>query len=183
MGPYSCWVTSAVAGEQGSSGAQLSSVTTCSARPSSAALNSSKNLSRGKLHTVFQDVRTIFQSTWATSTQDDKNGCMTSASRSDVVIKSARHFAGSVRLPGDKSISHRYAMLGAIAEGETRLTNFSSGADCASTLACMQALGANVVREGGSVTIGGIGTHLRKPAAALDCGNSGSTMRMLSGIL
>jgi len=108
---------------------------------------------------------------------------MTSASRSDVVIKPARHFAGSVRLPGDKSISHRYAMLGAIAEEETRLTNFSTGADCASTLACMQALGANVMREGGSVTIGGIGTHLRKPAAALDCGNSGSTMRMLSGIL
>jgi 3-phosphoshikimate 1-carboxyvinyltransferase len=108
---------------------------------------------------------------------------MTSASPTDVVISPARHFAGSVRLPGDKSISHRYAMLGAVAEGETRLSNFSTGADCASTLACMKALGANVTREGEVVRISGIGRQLRAPAAALDCGNSGSTMRMLSGIL
>lgn len=108
---------------------------------------------------------------------------MTSAPRSDVVIRPARHFAGSVRLPGDKSISHRYAMLGAIAEGETQLSNFSSGADCASTLACMQALGASVTREGDRVHIGGIGRLLTAPAGALDCGNSGSTMRMLAGIL
>jgi 3-phosphoshikimate 1-carboxyvinyltransferase len=103
--------------------------------------------------------------------------------QSDVVIQSARHFAGSVRLPGDKSISHRYAMLAGIAEGETRLSNFATGADCASTLSCMQALGASVTREGDRVAISGIGRQLRAPAAPLDCGNSGSTMRMLSGIL
>jgi 3-phosphoshikimate 1-carboxyvinyltransferase len=108
---------------------------------------------------------------------------MTSAQRSDVTIRPARHFAGSVRLPGDKSISHRYGMLAAIAQGETQLSNFSTGADCASTLACMQALGATVTREGDRVHIRGIGRHLKAPAGPLDCGNSGSTMRMLSGIL
>jgi 3-phosphoshikimate 1-carboxyvinyltransferase len=98
-------------------------------------------------------------------------------------MQPARHFAGSVRLPGDKSISHRYAMLAAIADGESRLSNFSSGADCASTLACMNSLGAAVSREPDHVTIRGMGKQLRKPSDALDCGNSGSTMRMLSGIL
>ncbi len=88
-----------------------------------------------------------------------------------------------LRLPGDKSISHRYAMLAAIAEGSTRLENFATGADCASTLECMRALGASVSRTGDTVEIEGCGRELRAPEAALDCGNSGSTMRMLSGIL
>jgi 3-phosphoshikimate 1-carboxyvinyltransferase len=108
---------------------------------------------------------------------------MTSASRSDVSIRPARHFAGSVRLPGDKSISHRYAMLAAIADGETQLSNFSTGADCASTLACMNSLGASITHDGDRVKIRGRGPELREPTAPLDCGNSGSTMRMLSGIL
>ena len=60
------------------------------------------------------------------------------------IIRPARNIYGSLRLPGDKSISHRYAMLGGFAEGTSRFTNFSTGADCASTLACMQALGAKV---------------------------------------
>ena len=98
-----------------------------------------------------------------------------------VVVGPARNIRGSVAMPGDKSISHRYAMLGAIAEGGTRLRNFSSGADCASTLACMAALGAGVERSAdGSIEISGCA--LRGPAQALDCGNSGSTMRMLAGI-
>src|SRR5690348_4805486 len=101
----------------------------------------------------------------------------------DVLVKPARNIVGSIRLPGDKSISHRYGMLGALAEGTTRLRNFSTGADCASTLACMQALGARVERKDGEITIRGCGGSLKKTAAALDCGNSGSTMRMLSGIL
>ncbi|HKT24039.1 MAG TPA: 3-phosphoshikimate 1-carboxyvinyltransferase [Terriglobales bacterium] len=101
----------------------------------------------------------------------------------DVVVKPARNIIGSIRLPGDKSISHRYGMLGGVAEGTTRLRNFSTGADCASTLACMQALGARVERNNGEITIYGCGGSLKKPTAALDCGNSGSTMRMLSGIL
>jgi 3-phosphoshikimate 1-carboxyvinyltransferase len=101
---------------------------------------------------------------------------------SSVVVRPARNVRGSVAIPGDKSVSHRYAMLGALAEGTTRLSNFSSGADCASTLACMAALGAHVVRGAeGAVEIRGGALH--QPAQALDCGNSGSTMRMLSGIL
>src|SRR5439155_20949070 len=102
---------------------------------------------------------------------------------STVVVRPARGVAGSLRLPGDKSISHRYAMLAAIAEGATKLENFSTGADCASTLACLRTLGANWERNGGSVTIQGCGAKLQAPGAPLDCGNSGSTIRMLSGIL
>ena len=101
----------------------------------------------------------------------------------NVLIKPARNLVGSIRLPGDKSISHRYGMLGAIAEGTTRLQNFSTGADCASTLACMSALGAQVERNNGEIAIHGCGGVLKPAATALDCGNSGSTMRMLSGIL
>lgn len=102
---------------------------------------------------------------------------------SDVVIRPARAIAGELRLPGDKSISHRYAMLAAIAEGTTRLENFSTGADCASTLACFRSLGVRWERNGNVVLIHGRGPKLAPPEVALDCGNSGSTMRMLSGIL
>ncbi len=104
------------------------------------------------------------------------------ATTTDVLIRPARNVRGNVASPGDKSISHRYAMLGAIAEGRTKLKNFSTGADCASTLACMAALGAKVERGGdGSVEI--VGGVLHQPSGSLDCGNSGSTMRMLAGIL
>src|SRR6266700_4970708 len=99
-----------------------------------------------------------------------------------VVVRPARSVAGSVRLPGDKSISHRYAMLGGIAEGTTKLENFSTGADCASTLACLRNLGVEWERDGGSVVIHGNGAKLQAPNSPLDCGNSGSTIRMLSGI-
>ena len=100
-----------------------------------------------------------------------------------VIIRPAKGLRGSVRLPGDKSISHRYAMLGGIAEGTTRLENFSTGADCASTLGCLRTLGVEWERNGGSVTIHGRGSRLQPPSSFLDCGNSGSTIRMLSGIL
>jgi 3-phosphoshikimate 1-carboxyvinyltransferase len=104
--------------------------------------------------------------------------------KSEQLIRPARNIAGTLRLRGDKSISHRYAMLGALAEGTTTLKNFSTGADCASTLACIGALGARVSKgENGIVEIQGTGGALRQPASALDCGNSGSTMRMLSGIV
>src|SRR5258707_10451650 len=98
----------------------------------------------------------------------------------NIVIRPARGLAGSVRLPGDKSISHRYAMLGGIAEGTTKLENFSTGADCASTLVCMRSLGVSWDRDGSSVAIHGQGRSLHPPNAPLDCGNSGSTIRMLS---
>jgi 3-phosphoshikimate 1-carboxyvinyltransferase len=100
-----------------------------------------------------------------------------------VVIRPGKTLTGSVRLPGDKSISHRYAMLGGIAEGTTKLENFSTGADCASTLGCLRTLGVKWERNGGSVVIHGSGAKLQVPGAPLDCGNSGSTIRMLSGIL
>jgi 3-phosphoshikimate 1-carboxyvinyltransferase len=99
------------------------------------------------------------------------------------VISPARNVSGSVRLPGDKSICHRYAMLAAIAGGGTRLENFSTGADCASTLNCLRALGVEWERSENVVTIQGRGARLQAPTAALDCGNSGSTMRMMSGLL
>ena len=100
------------------------------------------------------------------------------------LIRPAQNILGSLRLPGDKSISHRYAMLAAFAEGTSRFNNFSTGADCASTLACMQALGARVrTLDDGDVEIRGVGGHVTPSEHPLDCGNSGSTMRMISGLL
>jgi 3-phosphoshikimate 1-carboxyvinyltransferase len=107
----------------------------------------------------------------------------TETTDSTVVVRPASNIAGALRLPGDKSISHRYAMLAAIAEGTTRLENFSTGADCASTLSCLSALGVEIQREENAVLIRGLGPRLQPPKTPLDCGNSGSTMRMLSGIL
>jgi 3-phosphoshikimate 1-carboxyvinyltransferase len=101
----------------------------------------------------------------------------------DRLISPARNIEGSLRLPGDKSISHRYALLGGLAHGVTRLTNFSTGADCASSLGCVEALGAKVTRQGTTIEIDGVGGHFRAPASSLDCGNSGSSMRMLAGLL
>jgi len=105
------------------------------------------------------------------------------AALTERLIQPARNIHGSLRLPGDKSISHRYALLGGLAEGATRLTNFSTGADCASSLACVAALGAQVTRNGSSVEITGAAGHFRSPSQPLDCGNSGSTIRMLAGLL
>ncbi len=96
-------------------------------------------------------------------------------------VSPAKSIEGVITLPGDKSISHRYGMLGSIAQGVTTIHNYSTGADCQSTLACMAALGARVERIDGKVIIHG-GT-LHEPAGQLDAGNSGSTIRMLSGIL
>jgi 3-phosphoshikimate 1-carboxyvinyltransferase len=99
-------------------------------------------------------------------------------------IQPATRLQGSLRLPGDKSISHRYAMLAAIAEGRTRIHNYSTGADCASTLGCVRALGIPVEREATEVAVSGGGLDgLQPPSETLDAGNSGSTIRMLSGIL
>jgi len=102
----------------------------------------------------------------------------------DMTIGPVGPLTGEVRLPGDKSISHRYAMLAAIAEGRTVIRNYSTGADCASTLGCLEALGVEVRRDGSEVEIEGRGLEgLSKPDSMLDAGNSGSTIRMLSGIL
>jgi 3-phosphoshikimate 1-carboxyvinyltransferase len=99
-------------------------------------------------------------------------------------VRPARAVNGVVRIPGDKSISHRYAMLAAIAEGTSRFQNFSAAQDCESTLGCVRAMDAEWRRlEDGAVEVVGVGRQLKPPTKALDCGNSGSTMRMLSGIL
>src|SRR3954451_12259401 len=103
-------------------------------------------------------------------------------------ITPAHTVHGLVNVPGDKSISHRYAMLAGIAAGMTEIYNYSTGEDCQSTLSCMSRLGVRHEfsdREGRRLlTIHGAGTHsLREPSGGLDAGNSGSTIRMLSGIL
>ena len=96
----------------------------------------------------------------------------------------ARSVQGHISLPGDKSISHRYAMLAAVADGRSVLDNYSTGADCASTLACLRSLGVPIDHNGSKVVIHGVGLNgLKAPNAPLDAGNSGSTIRMLSGIL
>jgi 3-phosphoshikimate 1-carboxyvinyltransferase len=103
------------------------------------------------------------------------------------VVRPARTLQGSLTVPGDKSISHRYAMLAGLAEGTTRLSNFSTGADPASSLACMEALGASVKTTGEGpariIEITGTSGNFVEPETPLDCGNSGSTMRMLSGLI
>lgn len=92
--------------------------------------------------------------------------------------------AGSVSLPGDKSISHRYAMLAAIADGASHLHSFAESVDCQSTLDCLKMLGVKIDRQGNEVTVEGGGLNgLRASAVSLDAGNSGSTIRMLTGIL
>jgi 3-phosphoshikimate 1-carboxyvinyltransferase len=99
-------------------------------------------------------------------------------------ILPAKFLTGGVDLPGDKSISHRYAMLAALAEGTSELRHFSAAADCHSTLACMRALGAELKKENDTVRITGTGrSGLHESRRSLDAGNSGTTMRLLAGIL
>jgi 3-phosphoshikimate 1-carboxyvinyltransferase len=106
------------------------------------------------------------------------------ADSSTVAVPPSRGVSGVVRIPGDKSISHRYAMLAAIAEGTSLFHNFSAARDCFSTLGCLRGLGSEwVQRDDGAIEVQGRGPRLSLPVEPLDCGNSGSTMRMLSGIL
>jgi 3-phosphoshikimate 1-carboxyvinyltransferase len=99
-------------------------------------------------------------------------------------IHPAKHLTGGVAPPGDKSISHRYAMLSALAEGTTELRHFALAADCHSTLDCMSALGANVKVDKDVVKVTGRGAEgLKSSWRALDAGNSGTTIRLLTGIL
>jgi 3-phosphoshikimate 1-carboxyvinyltransferase len=105
-----------------------------------------------------------------------------------VTITPARRIQGRLQVPGDKSISHRYALLAALAEGRSELSAFSTGADCRSTLSCLQSLGVDVAGPtngaGGLVTVMGRGVgRLRSPVAPLDAGNSGTTMRLMAGIV
>jgi 3-phosphoshikimate 1-carboxyvinyltransferase len=99
-------------------------------------------------------------------------------------VRPANSVRGSIHLPGDKSVSHRAALFNALGQGTATITNFSPGADCASTLGCLQALGVEVVRQGPRVTVRGVGLQgVKEPTDVLDCGNSGTSMRLLSGVL
>lgn len=99
-------------------------------------------------------------------------------------IKPAKYLTGAVELPGDKSISHRYAMLAALAEGTSELRHFSAAADCHSTLKCISALGAKVHTDKNTARVTGRGARgLKSSWRALDAQNSGTTMRLLAGIL
>ena len=110
---------------------------------------------------------------------------MLRASEDATLVRPSRRVRGRTRVPGDKSISHRYAMLAALADGTSRIAGYSPGADCAATLACLGALGVTV-RPVGAAAYEIVGRGLRglsEPSHPLDCANSGTTMRLLSGIL
>jgi 3-phosphoshikimate 1-carboxyvinyltransferase len=99
-------------------------------------------------------------------------------------VKRASSLSGSVKLPGDKSISHRYAMLASLADGRSQIRHFASSRDCHSTLDCLRALGVEISEDGDTILVGGRGLlGFRAPGGLLDAGNSGTTMRLLSGIL
>ena len=101
-----------------------------------------------------------------------------------VDVSPINRIRGELRLPGDKSISHRAAMISSLAEGESTLKNFSSAADCEATLKCLECLGVRVVRSGSNVVVGGAGpSGLQEPKQTLNAQNSGTTMRLLAGIL
>lgn len=104
----------------------------------------------------------------------------------DLIVKPARALCGKVSVPGDKSISHRAVMLGALAQGETVIENFLTGKDCLSTINCLRKMGIDIITipETGSVRVRGRGLYgLAEPEDVLDAGNSGTTMRLLLGIL
>ena len=91
---------------------------------------------------------------------------------------------GSVRIPGDKSISHRSVMFGSLAKGTTRVTGFLQGADCLSTISCFRSMGIRIENNSDEVIIYGNGLHgLKAPTEILEVGNSGTTTRLISGIL
>lgn len=103
---------------------------------------------------------------------------------SSVKFTAPPRLRGTVEVPGDKSISHRAVIFNAVAQGSARITNFLTGADCLSTIACVRALGVDVSQDEGEVHVHGIGlTGLHEPHDLLDCGNSGTTMRLLAGLL
>jgi len=99
-----------------------------------------------------------------------------------ILIPPAR-LEGTIRVPGDKSISHRAVILNSIADGQARIAHFLAGADCISTINCMRAMGVSI-EEGEHVVVEGRGLHgLQEPEAVLDAENSGTTMRLLTGLL
>ena len=104
--------------------------------------------------------------------------------RSYMIIQKHGPLRGELAVPGDKSISHRSVMFGALSEGITEAENFLTGADCLSTISCFRQMGISVEQNGTSVVVHGKGLHgLTRPSGIIDAGNSGTTVRLLSGIL
>lgn len=101
-----------------------------------------------------------------------------------MIIEKVKRLSGEVTVPGDKSISHRSVMLGSLAKGVTRVTGFLQGADCLSSIDCFRRMGVDIKNDGSEVIITGLGLHgLKEPSGLLDVGNSGTTTRLMSGIL
>jgi 3-phosphoshikimate 1-carboxyvinyltransferase len=101
-----------------------------------------------------------------------------------VIVRPAKLVRGRLLMPGDKSISHRAAMIAALAQGPSRIGNFPNSADCAATVSCLTQLGVSIQRDDHELLVHGAGANgLRAPVAPLDCANSGTTMRLLAGIL
>jgi 3-phosphoshikimate 1-carboxyvinyltransferase len=100
-----------------------------------------------------------------------------------ITVRPGRPLAGTFVPPGDKSITHRAYLLGLLARGDTVIENPNPGADCGATLDCVRALGARVAWQGGAVAIEGCAMRLREPDRVLECGNSGTTLRLLAGPL
>lgn len=101
-----------------------------------------------------------------------------------MIFKKSKGLHGEVTVPGDKSISHRGVMLGSIAKGTTEIRNYLQGADCLSTISCFRKMGVDIQNQGKTVLVHGRGLRgLKRPDSVLDCGNSGTTMRLISGIL
>ncbi|MCD8222690.1 MAG: 3-phosphoshikimate 1-carboxyvinyltransferase [Clostridiales bacterium] len=99
-------------------------------------------------------------------------------------FSAVKRLRGEITVPGDKSISHRSVMFGSLAKGTTEIHHFLRGADCLSTISCFQAMGVTIDISGDMVTVHGNGLHgLKKPESILDCGNSGTTTRLIAGIL
>ncbi len=104
--------------------------------------------------------------------------------RLDYLVRNGGQLSGTLKIPGDKSISHRAVMLGSLAEGVTEVSNFLDGEDCLATARAFEQMGAKIQRQGTNLHIKGVGLHgLQAPGGPLDCGNSGTSMRLLSGIL
>ncbi|MGH9946597.1 MAG: 3-phosphoshikimate 1-carboxyvinyltransferase [Pyrinomonadaceae bacterium] len=101
-----------------------------------------------------------------------------------MIIKPAKSLSGNIAVPGDKSISHRAVIVAAMADGNSRITNFSTGQDCETSIRCLRQLGVAIAQDGSNVVVRGNGKKgFHASTNALDCGNSGTTMRLLAGLL
>jgi 3-phosphoshikimate 1-carboxyvinyltransferase len=105
-------------------------------------------------------------------------------STTTISLSAPARLRGSFAIPGDKSISHRSILFNAVAEGNAEISHFLTGADCLSTIACMRALGVQIEQTADRVRVFGVGLRgLKEPTNLLDCGNSGTTLRLLAGLL